>query len=330
MRLSLRFLGVAGLFIVPTGAVVAFPGSDDVAAASTSAPQWTSSGFSGSSGFSSVACPSPTECLAVGTQTPMPQISDSSATTGFLADGRWRFSQQSSPNQDVTLAAISCPSSNECVAVGFKAATMSQCNSFGSCQDVASNARDAKFGPLVEMWNGQVWSSRIVSMPPTEQGGQFTGVSCPTVSRCIAVGGFTAGGAGDSGPLAEIWNGGSWRSMRMPGSPRNGFADLNAVSCSGPSSCVAVGQGGRQARSGDLTDQPYAEVWHGGDWNVVATHAHRALGASYFQDVDCSTSAICIAVGTAGTEGLSGIWNGSSWRELPLLRVSANTVYLST
>ena len=82
-----------------------------------------------------------------------------------------------SPNrsQDNTLMAIKCASAVDCLAVGGENVqrTPSRAHSFGS--------------PLIEHWNGTVWSIVPHHGPASIADGYLSGVAC-TNQNCIAVG----------------------------------------------------------------------------------------------------------------------------------------------
>jgi len=132
-------------------------------------------------------CGSRSYCLAVGES----QAASDTAMTGTWTGSGWT-SQSLPAAVNQVLAGISCSGSALCMAVG-------------------SGVRR----PVSQLWNGASWTS-----VPTAQisGGSFASldqVSCPAATRCIAVGARTNGGLGAIGsPLAEEWNGGSWRVLR--------------------------------------------------------------------------------------------------------------------
>jgi hypothetical protein len=96
---------------------------------------------------------------------------------------------------------------------------------------------------LIESWNGSVWS--IVPSPntsPTHDNDLF-GVACSNSTACIAVGFYNAGppNLGPDQTLIESWNGSAWTIVPSPNlSPSDGDR-LNAVACTGPSTCTAAG-----------------------------------------------------------------------------------------
>ena len=67
------------------------------------------------------------------------------------------------------------------------------------------------------------------------------GVSCTSAARCVAVGIYQMPDQ-VAAPLAEIWNGKRWTRTRPPASgPGFAISGLNAVSCTSPARCLAVG-----------------------------------------------------------------------------------------
>src|SRR5215470_10346493 len=86
---------------------------------------------------------------------------------------------------------------------------------------------------LAERWDGRRW--RVLATPsPGTHLNVLTGVSCPAVANCTAVGYYDA--AGSPQAFAEQWNGASWTTLVIP---HNGA--LKAVSCPAVNSCMAVG-----------------------------------------------------------------------------------------
>lgn len=117
------------------------------------------------------------------------------------------------------------------------------------------------------------------------------------VLKCVAVGGSYGGfvpGAGTPAkkikPLAELWNGQSWKELQIP-TPPGSPSSLNSVSCGSPTSCTAVGE---------VSGSPatlFAEHWNGHRWarQMIATPAQ--IPDPGFVAVSCATSRTCTAVG---------------------------------
>jgi hypothetical protein len=197
------------------------------------------------------------------------------------------------------LSAVSCPTRTTCTAVGY----------FDSSSDAGR--------PLAERWDVSRWSTEPVPEPARSSTGLLFGVSCPSLSRCFAVGSVTQRG-GVTGPLAERWNGAAWALQRTPQLPPNpgDVTYLGGVSCPSPRYCIAVGYTGNSAGT---TGAPLAERWTAGRW--LALRARHPAGSSvgFLSGVSCTSSRSCTAVGfyvDPSGEGrpLAERWNGTVWR----------------
>ena len=164
-----------------------------------------------------VSCSSPSACTAVGASMARPLVV------------RWngkRWFRQGTPStgSDVSsLAAVSCPGRNLCVAVGH----------FMSGYYTPST--------LVERWNGKRWQIDPSPNAGPADGsisgtGDFRGVSCPSARVCVAVG---TSGAGAYPPVFARWNGHHWSKMAQPAGPLP-FGSIT-VSCSAVNACTAIG-----------------------------------------------------------------------------------------
>jgi hypothetical protein len=91
-------------------------------------------------------------------------------------------------------------------------------------------------------------SNAIAAAPAAAASGatvtQLAGVSCTSATACVAVG-YTARGVLGATvgfvPLAEIWNGSTWRIASTPDPAHYTGSQLRGVSCVSPIACVAVG-----------------------------------------------------------------------------------------
>ncbi len=80
-------------------------------------------------------------------------------------------------------------------------------------------------------------------MPTAPSNSVLTGVSCPTVTGCVAVGYSTTHPRPNvyvSHPLVEKLGGSEWRIVSLD-AQAGGSEELTAVSCANSSSCTAVG-----------------------------------------------------------------------------------------
>jgi hypothetical protein len=294
---------------------------------------------SGGGGFSGVSCSSATACTAVG---PGPGTTLAEAWNGTA------WSIQAMPQPDnALLTGVSCTSATDCTAVGSAgnlnqpltlaehwdgsswtvASTPNPANitqsTFGGVSCNASPSPEAcvavgdsqnSFGlqeALAERWNGTSWSIQATPDPKTFSGlPNLMGVSCTSSAACTAVG-YSRNASGTVVTLAEAWNGSKWTIQPTPKVKHATSALLNAVSCTGPSSCTAVGNDG----TGSTTDS-LAETWNGSKWSIQATPG--SADSLLLKGVSCTSSTSCEAVGYRTTSGgvqttLAEAWDGSSW-----------------
>jgi hypothetical protein len=161
-----------------------------------------------------VTCSRPTDCFAVGSYT------NEIVTNTLIVrwDGtQWRGSPSPNPASSTfnSLAGVSCPIPNYCIAVG------------------------SGHGTLVEQWNGTIWYLVASPNPPGATGASLTSVACPTVVGCFAV--------GDSFKQTKVnrlvmrTTPTSRALVIVPVPAGTVLSILSGVSCANPSSCFAVG-----------------------------------------------------------------------------------------
>jgi hypothetical protein len=121
-------------------------------------------------------------------------------------------------------------------------------------------------------------------------------------------------GAGAS-PVARAW------AVQPSPSPKGALASgLQAVSCSGPGSCVAVGSASYPSGHQVPSQLALAERLTGGRWTVAATPAVGGATSSVLSGVSCPVAGFCVAVGAVQFAAphpspglLAETWNGTSW-----------------
>jgi hypothetical protein len=175
---------------------------------------------------------------------------------------------------------------------------------------------------LAERRNGTSW--KIQSMPdpsvksdpyPREDNAsELYGVSCTAPNACIAVGNYYNYNAHGVVPLAERWNGASWKIQATPNvGPANPDSHLYGVSCTAANACLAVG---------DYVNAAGKEVtlrWNGTSWNIQPMPTPAAATSTTLEGVSCTAANVCTAVGyytnAAGKDvKLAERWNGASWK----------------
>ena len=189
-----------------------------------------------------------------------------------------------------SLQAVSCTSSQNCVAVGGGSTV------------------------LVEHWNGSAWSIQHAPSPGAQS--RLTGVSCASRSSCVVVGFFRPN---IDQAFAERWNGARWSLKRVPHLRGKPDDRLLGVSCTSPEACTAVGVASSLENHVD-TFAPVSLIvrWNGSRWAIQRAPASRnRLGGrpGVLEAVSCVSEKVCVAVGTGQDDdfSLAERWNGRNW-----------------
>jgi hypothetical protein len=227
-----------------------------------------------------VSCTSPSDCVAVGLQSPSP------LTTGLIQPlierrnrSGWTIDQQATGNSTCgtactdfsqTLRAVGCASASECQAVG-------------STSTVQSTTT------LAEAWNGAGWATAPTADPsPPPPDDWLTAISCATPTTCLAV-----GSGGPEGAFVQRWDGTGW-SVR--GSGPGPAANPNGISCTSSSRCEIVGF---RQETKTFPARPQAWMWNGVSW---AAQDPPGPASAALESVACPAASDCLAVGTTSTE----------------------------
>jgi hypothetical protein len=206
----------------------------------------------------------------------------------------WQVMAAAGPpgSQNAELLAVSCTSDTSCIAVG-------QGPPRPSSPDY----------PTAATWNGRNW--RFL---PVHAGirGVLDGISCRDAQHCMAVG-VTSSGPEVSGSLAESWNGTAWQQLVTPSPFPGAVTNLDAISCTGPASCMATG---RYADKSGRALAP-AESWNGSTLRLLpAANPNQFFNVLY--GVGCMRGFRCLAVGEQDIQRtLAEKWTGARWLTLP-------------
>jgi hypothetical protein len=246
--------------------------------------------------LASVSCASLSFCMAVGQQ---------QGTTGGSAlitewDGAgWTLVPAPVPAlptrslvpiaPDDLLDGVSCPATAFCMAVGAQPGG-------GGTETLA------------EEWNGTSWSIVASPSPATSSSKPSQPVSpvspvappVPPVPPASPV-------SPVSPPVPAGGSGTAAKSSPLRSQP------FNAVSCTGPTFCMAVGD--VKAASGS---QALAEQWNGTTWSIVATPSGTPAEPQVLEGIDCPATSFCVADGLAQTPDGNTVplleeWNGTAW-----------------
>jgi hypothetical protein len=238
--------------------------------------------------LNAVSCPSTTSCFAVGGYTTFPKhfVEHWNGTS-------WSIVATPSPpdTTNSSLSGVSCPSTTSCYAVGqyFN----------GSTTDTM----------LIEHWNGTSWA--IMTSPnPADlaDSAVLTGVSCPTATRCVAVGIYFNGSSYEA--LAEHFDGTNWFVVSAPNPAGANDIFLDAVSCLSTTRCYAVGYNTTGPPNNEESNT-LTERWNGTTWSVLASPTPAGAISGVLSGVSCQPGS-CYAVGTDG-DTLVEHWDSTQW-----------------
>jgi hypothetical protein len=227
------------------------------------------------------------------------------AQTSPAATPRWRVQHPVVPAGALTSAlnGVSCASARACVVVG----------SYESNTD--------SFPALSQTWNGSKWTVRGVADAVS---GFLSSVSCPAAGACIAVGDNVS--AGKIRPLAERWDGNSWKVLATPTPAGTVRSFLTSVSCPTIKACLAVGF---EVRSSGA-ELSLTERWNGTTWRLLASPSPSPKNSA-LNSVSCPSASTCVAVGATTSSVFGAKWNGSTWKvvKTPIPRGGSNGVLSS-
>jgi hypothetical protein len=155
----------------------------------------------------------------------------------------------------------------------------------------------------------------------TLPGGGIRSMSCASATSCVAVGSFS-NASGITDPLAEAWNGTSWRKQAMPSPPGAISPSLLGVSCPAAGFCEAVG-GYEEHTSSGFIGVILAESWNGASWAIQSVPSPSGSTDPGLLSLSCTSSAFCEAVGSFENDSgqmvpLAETWNGATWSVQPV------------
>jgi hypothetical protein len=246
-----------------------------------------------------ISCGTPNSCLAVGDN--VSKSGDLAQVVSAWNGTAWRSVPVPTPKPTVAvinLAAVSCKSATSCVVVG----------GYLTLAGVGAER------PYALTWNGK--SLTPTAAPPVPKNGglaSLTGVSCISVTSCVAVG-DSRGGAGPL--MMETWNGAKWtlQTASIPGGARSAYP--GAVSCHFLTFCVVAGES-----YSSIAGAPAMLLarWNGKVLTAMKAAVPAGAANVTLNDVSCPSATFCAAaafsanrLGTS-TFGFAEMWNGTSW-----------------
>ncbi|HZE17208.1 MAG TPA: hypothetical protein VE197_16735 [Mycobacterium sp.] len=290
-------------------------------------------------GLATVACGSAGNCTAVGGYTPdyhtdVPLlVSERNGVWGAGVEAQLPAGAATTSDPDGFvlggggLSVVSCPSAEDCVAAGSYGETVA--GPYGGPVWLSE--------PWIAIEQAGQWQPGVKVQLPADantfsyHGNDpfigFTGLSCPSVGNCTAVGGYSTGGAEEGLILTE--RNGVWSQPikaplppdgnQPPNWPNELDNPLGAVSCAAPDDCAAIGiLGGYSAGPwlGWLLSERHG-TWTASTATLALPHGKVTVPSNVFlNSVTCPSPSSCVAVGTYhnGKCGLILIERNGKWR----------------
>lgn len=247
----------------------------------------------------SVACPSPSSCVAAGDY-----VDTSGQSQGLLLTGsgaRWTATRALLPANaasvpSASLQSVVCASTSSCIAVGIYTDTSDRTEGLSLTR------------------SGAHWKPAEVPLPPPDPGGEpdtafLDSVACASAAMCVAAGTygeyFPSAGETLGYGLLLTWNGTSWTATKAPvpaageaGSARFPQAGQPGAACS-PASCLVVGTYANADSPG--TPLGLLLTWNGKSWKAAEAPVPAGTDLSNGQvglfAAACPASSGCVAAG---------------------------------
>jgi hypothetical protein len=284
---------------------------------------WVKVGAAPSGGFLlDVSCPDPTDCWAVGTQSPNTLIEHYDGNSWAVV---------SSPNAGAqnNLYGVACASATDCWAVGVAGTPPANPKDLlvhydGASWSIATGPAYGLYGvacvatndcwasgnqaAAIEHYDGTSWTIAASPTPVYSSGYLLYRVRCTSASDCSAVG-ATDGTTSAAQSLVEHYDGSSWSLVPVPQpTSDNG---LNDVACTSSSNCWAVGCAASPPSANSCFGTALIEHFDGTSWTIVASPS--GSNTHDLSAVACATSANCWVLDGFGSQNLVAHFNGTAW-----------------
>jgi hypothetical protein len=177
---------------------------------------------------------------------------------------------------------------------------------------VATNSKGTAYG-LDQTFKTPYWRITPIPLPEKTIDSFSFGMSCTASSACATVGMYTLN-ANTYMPMADRWNGSEWVLQSPPDPSGSKISALASVSCTSATACMAVGYEMKTL----VVPLAMSQTWNGSEWTIQTTPEPSGAKSSYLEQVSCTSSTACTAVGSY--ENSSGVelpwaarWNGTTW-----------------
>ena len=261
----------------------------------------------GGAELSSISCPTPDDCIAVGFYIPA-RFTMQAPTYPLIEeyDGQtWKVVTSPGVGPNSVLESVSCPNASSCTAVGYETTNLGQ------------NPGDSFF---IENFDGQSWTVTPTSSPGGTNS-ELDSVSCPSTASCVAVGNIAPkSDTTTTLPLIEALEAGKWTATTTPTyTTRSGI--LYDVTCLAVGDCVAVGNAGTGQSSGSAL----VLALKGSTWTAQSA-AQQQPGDPSLTTLGCGDDDSCLVAGTSLESGkvIVARTDATSWDALDLPSASDN------
>jgi hypothetical protein len=230
--------------------------------------------------LNSVQCLSPHKCVAVGS------LGNSQGSIAVnTSDGGAHWASTPVLDGADVLSATACSNASTCIAVGWNIVVNPGRN--------GAPSTSVTKGVAIRTSDGAHTWSVLPGLP--KDVGRLSGVSCPTVTFCMAVGATPDAGAGVA--LVSSSAGRQWKRVSLP----RGELGLGVVACTSRRTCTAAGS--KQAIIGGPTSGErlsiITTVDGGSTWRQSSPPKwnYQVLGFPNFKGMACPSPTRCLMVG---------------------------------
>jgi hypothetical protein len=247
-----------------------------------------------------VGCATPWDCLAVGTFTTSTTPSAELPMALFEVRGRWQPARPivlpsgfvASSNGGSTASAVSCVALS-CTIVGDYSPRTGGTRAFGARASFTGTGRLSRGFALP------------FSLPAALHGRMFyeslVGLDCTATTRCQAVGSLSSVDGSISVAITQAEAGGMWSTdavapLPTPAGPGTRNSWLRGVSCSAPTTCLAVGSL-QTNTAGSSSSVSLVDSLGPSGWSSTTPPAPPAGDTAGLQAVGCQPSGQCVASG---------------------------------
>ena len=195
---------------------------------------------------------------------------------------------------------VSCTSATSCVAGGSY---------------FVSNYHAQAF---VSVLSGTTWTDTELAGALNAGGSaQITSVSCTSASFCVA-GGYYKDSNSKYQAFVSVFNGTNWTCSEVAGVLNaGGSAQINSVSCTSASFCVAGGYYG----DSNGNPQAFVSVYNGTTWtDTKVAGALNIGGYASIASLSCTSATSCVAGGyyypdSGYVQAFVSVYNGTTWTD---------------